>query len=67
METKLKNKQVIEAAKHFENLYQEEIAAGEVTGNTIHEWWTQTVDQYSELSLDDLDLIEKKSSINGLS
>lgn len=58
METTVKNQQVSEAAKHFQNLYQEEIESGEVTSDTIHEWWTQTVDQYSELSLDDLGLIE---------
>lgn len=47
-----------EAANHFINLYSEEIEAGEVTPDTIHEWWTQTVDQYSDLSIDDLDEIE---------
>jgi hypothetical protein len=46
------------AAKQFIELYSEEIEANEVTPDTIHEWWTQTVDQYSDLSMDDLDEIE---------
>lgn len=34
--------------KHFNNLYADEIAAGEVNGNVIHEWWSMTKEQYSD-------------------
>lgn len=62
MKANIKEKQIKAAARHFERVYKEEIDAGEVDFNTIHEWWSMTVDQYSELSIDDLDLIEKEIS-----
>ena len=54
-----KQQQIEAAAKHFAELYSEEIEAGEeITGSTIHEWWGQTVDQYSELTTEDFEAIE---------
>jgi hypothetical protein len=50
--------QTQEAANHFIELYSEEIEANEVTPDTIHEWWGQTVDQYPVLTMDDLGEIE---------
>lgn len=36
------------AAQHFIDLYNEEIKAGEVSEDTIFEWWTMTKDQYPD-------------------
>jgi hypothetical protein len=58
----VKELQIETAANHFTELYAEEIAEDEVTGDTIHEWWGQTVDQYSELESSDFELI--KEAIN---
>ena len=54
-----KDRQIESAANHFIELYAEEIAAGEISGDTIHEWWSQTAEQYSELTTDDFEAIEK--------
>lgn len=54
-----KELQIEAAANHFVELYADEIAEGEITGDTIHEWWGQTVDQYSELSREDFEAIEE--------
>ena len=54
-----KKEQIEKAAKHFIELYSEEIEAGEnIKGGVIHEWWGMTVEQDDQLSLDDLQEIE---------
>jgi hypothetical protein len=59
----MKKEQIQSAAKQFISLYSEEIENGEeITGSAIHEWWVSTVDQYSELTMDDFESIE--SAIN---
>lgn len=42
-------KTVLEAAKHFVDLYADEIKSGEeITSDTVNEWWLQTKDQYPD-------------------
>lgn len=61
----LRQQQIEIAANHFLDLYSDEIKANEkITGSMIHEWWGMTVDQYSELEDDDLELIEDKINDN---
>ena len=52
---KPKNVPLTDIVKHFTDLYSEEIAAGEVTGDTIHEWWSSTKDQYSDVDFEDVE------------
>lgn len=41
---------------HFCDLYIEEIVVGEVSQDTIHEWWNHTKDQYT---YEDYEVIER--------
>lgn len=43
------------AAKHFLNLYSEEMNRKEVTADVIYEWWGQTKDQYPEAVYEDIE------------
>jgi hypothetical protein len=42
------NNEMSNIVAHFTSLYAEEIQAGEVNGNVIHEWWNATKEQYSD-------------------
>lgn len=52
----MKNTQITDAAKHFLSLYAEE----NFTTGTIHEWWGLTVDQYPDLTHDDIEDVEQE-------
>lgn len=47
--------QAQKAADHFNDLYKEEIEAGKMTSDTIHEWWNMTKDQYPDTNLSDVE------------
>lgn len=47
----------ISAAKHFIDLYSEEIEAGEVTADVVYEWWTHTKEQYPSVEYNDVETL----------
>jgi hypothetical protein len=49
--------QIRAAAKHFLELYQEEINAKEVTEDAIYEWWHHTKENYPEADYENVETL----------